>query len=97
MKYDYLIVGSGLFGSVFAYEAKKRERSVWLLTSVLISEEIYTAKRSKGSTYTNTAHIFSILLIKRYGSISTSLRSSIIILTHRLRFTRMNFTICLSI
>lgn len=26
-KYDYLIVGAGLFGSVFAYEAKKRGRS----------------------------------------------------------------------
>ena len=26
MKYDYLIIGSGLFGSVFAHEAKKRGR-----------------------------------------------------------------------
>lgn len=24
MKYDYLIVGAGLFGSVFAYEAEKK-------------------------------------------------------------------------
>ena len=24
MKYDYLIVGSGLFGSIFAYEAKRK-------------------------------------------------------------------------
>ena len=24
MQYDYLIVGAGLFGSVFAHEAKKR-------------------------------------------------------------------------
>ena len=24
MHYDYLIVGSGLYGSIFAYEAKKR-------------------------------------------------------------------------
>ena len=28
MKYDYLIVGAGLFGSVFAYEAKKGEKNV---------------------------------------------------------------------
>ena len=27
MKYDYLIVGSGLFGAVFAYEAKQRGKS----------------------------------------------------------------------
>ena len=24
MKYDYLIVGSGLFGAIFAYEANKK-------------------------------------------------------------------------
>lgn len=28
MKYDYLIVGAGLFGSVFAHEAKKKEKLV---------------------------------------------------------------------
>ena len=28
MKYDYLIVGSGLFGAIFANEAKKREKNV---------------------------------------------------------------------
>ena len=27
MKYDYLIVGAGLFGSIFAYEAKKEEKN----------------------------------------------------------------------
>ena len=27
---DYLIVGSGLFGSIFAYEANKRGKKVWL-------------------------------------------------------------------
>ena len=26
MKYDYLIVGSGLFGSVFAYRAKQKNK-----------------------------------------------------------------------
>ncbi len=29
--YNYLIVGSGLFGAVFAHEAKKREKSVLVL------------------------------------------------------------------
>ena len=28
-QYDYLIVGSGLFGTTFAYLAKKKARSVW--------------------------------------------------------------------
>ena len=28
MRYDYLIVGAGLYGAVFAYEAKKRGKKV---------------------------------------------------------------------
>lgn len=28
-QYDYLIVGSGLFGATFAFLAKKKVRSVW--------------------------------------------------------------------
>ena len=28
MKYDYLIVGAGLFGAVFAHEAKKSGKKV---------------------------------------------------------------------
>lgn len=28
-KYDYLVVGSGLYGAVFAREAKKRENLFW--------------------------------------------------------------------
>lgn len=29
MKYDYLVVGSGLFGAIFAHEAtKKRKKSI---------------------------------------------------------------------
>ncbi len=27
-KYDYLVVGAGLFGSIFAYEANKRGKKV---------------------------------------------------------------------
>ena len=32
MKYDYLIVGSGLFGSIFAYEAAKRKKKCLVIT-----------------------------------------------------------------
>lgn len=31
MKYDYLIVGSGLYGAVFAHEAKKAGKSVLVI------------------------------------------------------------------
>ena len=27
MKYDYLVVGAGLFGATFAYEAKKKNKT----------------------------------------------------------------------
>lgn len=30
MHYDYLVVGAGLYGAVFAHEAKKKGRPVWL-------------------------------------------------------------------
>ena len=29
MKYDYLIVGSGLFGSIFAYEASQKREDMF--------------------------------------------------------------------
>ena len=29
--YDYLVVGAGLFGSIFAYEAKKQGKSVLVI------------------------------------------------------------------
>lgn len=30
MHYDYLVVGAGLYGAVFAHEARKKGRPVWL-------------------------------------------------------------------
>ena len=42
MKYDYLIVGAGLFGSIFAYEAKKRGKK-----SLVIDKRSHTG----GNTY----------------------------------------------
>lgn len=34
MKYDYLIVGAGLYGAVCAREAYKKVNAFWLLTNV---------------------------------------------------------------
>lgn len=45
MKYDYLIVGAGLFGAVFAYEAKKEAKNALLLIKEIISQVIFTAKK----------------------------------------------------
>ena len=43
MKYDYLIVGSGLFGAIFAYEAKKKGK-----TSLVIDKRAHIG----GNIYT---------------------------------------------
>lgn len=44
-KYDYLIVGAGLFGAVFAQEAKKLEKTVWLSIKEITLQEIFIRKK----------------------------------------------------
>ena len=64
--YDYLIVGSGLFGSTFAYEANKREKKCLVIDKrPHIGGNIYTEKIED----INMVHIFSIQIIKKYGNI----------------------------
>lgn len=59
MKYDYLIVGSGLFGSVFAYEAKKRGKSCLVIDRRNhIGGNIYTEKVEDINVHRYGAHIF---------------------------------------
>lgn len=35
-RYDYLLVGAGLFNAILAYELSRIGKNVWLLISVLI-------------------------------------------------------------
>lgn len=59
MNYDYLIVGSGLFGSVFAYEAAKRGKRVKLIDKRNhIAGNIYTEKIEGIQVHKYGAHIF---------------------------------------
>ena len=45
MKYDFLIVGSGLFGAICAYEAhKKRQKTLVIDKRSHIAGNIYTEK-----------------------------------------------------
>lgn len=45
--YDYLIVGAGLYGAVFAHEAKKAGKSVLVIDKrPNIAGNVYTEKRS---------------------------------------------------
>lgn len=59
MKYDYLIVGAGLFGSIFAYEAKKRGKKCMVIERRNhIAGNIYTEKINGINVHKYGAHIF---------------------------------------
>ena len=59
MKYDYLIVGSGLFGSVFAYEATKRGKKCLVIDKRShIGGNIYTKEVEGINVHEYGAHIF---------------------------------------
>lgn len=58
-KYDYLIVGSGLFGSIFAYEAKKRGKECLVLEKRNhIGGNIYCENINGINVHKYGAHIF---------------------------------------
>ena len=57
--YDYLVVGAGLFGSVFAYEAKRRGKRVLVIDKRNhIAGNIYTEKVEGINVHKYGAHIF---------------------------------------
>jgi len=58
-KYDYLIVGAGLFGSVFAHEAKKKGKTCLVIDKRShIGGNIYTEKKDNINIHVYGAHIF---------------------------------------
>ena len=59
MKYDYLIVGSGLFGSVFAYEmTKKGKKCLVIEKRSHIGGNVYTEEEHNINVHKYGAHIF---------------------------------------
>ena len=59
MKYDYLIVGAGLFGSIFAFEMNKRGKKCLVLEKRShIGGNIYTQKMDGINVHIYGAHIF---------------------------------------
>lgn len=61
MKYDYLIVGAGLFGSVFAYEMKKRGKKCLVIERRgHIAGNIYCEEMEGIQVHRYGAHIFQI-------------------------------------
>lgn len=67
MKYDYLVVGAGLYGSVFAHEAATRGKEFWLSINVRILPEMFIRRTLRESMCTSMVHIFSIPTIKGVG------------------------------
>ena len=58
-KYDYLIVGAGLFGSIFAYEANKKGKKCLVIDKrPNIGGNIYTEKQEGINVHKYGAHIF---------------------------------------
>ena len=58
-KYDYLIVGAGIFGSIFAYEAKKRgKKSLVIDKRSHVAGNMYTENIEGINVHRYGAHIF---------------------------------------
>ena len=65
--YDYLTIGSGLYGSIFAYEANKIGKKVLVVEKRNhIGGNIYTENIEGINVHKYGAHIF-ILIIRKYG------------------------------
>ena len=59
VQYDYLVVGAGLFGATFAYEAAKRGKRVKVIEKRShIAGNIYTKKVDGIQVHEYGAHIF---------------------------------------
>ena len=59
MKYDYLVVGAGLYGAVFAHEAKKKGKNVLVIDKRShIAGNVYTKEIEGINVHQYGAHIF---------------------------------------
>ncbi len=91
--YDYLIVGAGLYGAVFAQEAKRAGKSVLVIDKrPNIAGNVYTEKIEGINVHKYGAHIFHTNN-KKYGIISLSLQSSIVYQFSRSLIIKGNFTV----
>ena len=81
--YDYLVVGAGLYGAVFAHEAKEAGKSVLVIDKrPNIAGNVYTEK------------IEGIQIMQKCGIISIALRHLTVLPIHRWQIIRVNFILC---
>ena len=94
MKYDYLIVGSGLYGSIFAHEAKSKGKSVLVVDKrPNIAGNVYTEKQEGINVHMYGA-TYSTPMTRGSGTTSHSLLSSTVSQTALWQTTRVSFTLC---
>ena len=87
-KYDYLIVGSGLFGSIFAYEANKRGKKCLVIDKRShVGGNIYTENVEGINVHKYGAHIFHTSNREVWKYLTD-------ILIHQLQDIKMNYITC---
>ena len=95
--YDYIIVGSGLYGAIFAHEAMKAGKSCLVVERRShIGGNIYTKEMEGIQVHQYGAHIFT-QVIKRCGITLDSLQHLTVIRTARWHIIKARCTICRSI
>lgn len=86
--YDYLVVGSGLYGAIFAHEAKEHGKSVLVVDKrPNIAGNIYTENIEGINVHKYGAHIFHTNN-KKFGIILRNLLSLIVLPTVLLQIIR---------
>ena len=94
-KYDYLVVGAGLYGAVFAHEAKEAGKSVLVIDKrPNIAGNVFTEDVEREFMCINMARIFSTPIIKKYGIILPGLQSSTVSQTARLQIIMVSYILC---
>ncbi len=71
--YDYLIVGAGLFGCVFAHEAKKKGKRCLVIDRRQHIGGTFTRRKWTALQYTGMGHISSTLQTGKSGITCSSL------------------------
>lgn len=80
-KYEYLIVGAGLFGSIFAHEATKRGKKCLVIEKRdHIGGNCYT-QNIEDINVQNMVLIYFIQAIKLFGTIFSNLLNLTVLLT----------------
>ena len=97
MKYDYLVVGAGLFGAAFAQMAKEKGKRVLVIDKRShIAGNIYTEDVGGIAVHRYGARTSSTPTTRRFGSTPTASPRSTASQTRRWQNTKIACTTCLS-